>query len=153
VPSFNFVAACSFCSSLACVHKPILHNVHQCLQGRQLMCRPRDLNLVVPNDVQYLCTKLHKLYAFSAREIQQVPDLLENCQRQPKEFLLRLKSQTSQKAQQHRTVVGFAPELRARYGLYSIHSLKQSCTDLQHCCYNVCQNRAPYREQIRTVHT
>ncbi len=89
------------------------------------MCRPRDLNLIVPNDVQYLCTKLQKLYAFSEREIQQVADLLENCQRQPKEFLLRLKSQTSQKSQQHRTVVGFAPELRARYGSYSRHGLKQ----------------------------
>jgi len=133
VRSFNFVAACSFCSSLACLHKPILHNMHECIQLKQLMCRPRDLNLVVPTDVQYLCNKLQKLYAFSAQEIQQVPGLLENCQRQPKEFLLRLKSQTLQKAQQHRTVVGFAPELRARYGSYSMHSLKQSRTTLWHC--------------------
>jgi len=157
VHSLNFVVACSFCSSLACVHTPTLHDVHQCIQVRQLMYRARDLDLVVPNDVQYLCTKLQKLYAFSAREIQQVPDLLENCQRQPKEFLLRLKSQTPQKAQQHRTVKEFAPLLRARCGSLhargSMHSLKRSCTDLQYCCYNDCQNRAPFRERIRTVHT
>lgn len=76
--------------------------------------RCRDVNLIDPNDVQYLCTKLQKLYAFSEREIQQVPGLLENCQRHPKEFLLRLKSKTQQRSKQHRTVKDFAPQLRAR---------------------------------------
>ena len=118
-----------------------------------LIYRARDLNMVVPNDVQYLCIKLQKLYTFSERQIQQVPPLLENCQHKPKEFLLRLKRQTQQKAKQHRTVVGFVPELRARYRSYSIHSLERSCIDLRYWCYNDCQNRAPYKEQIRTVHT
>ncbi|DBA97937.1 TPA: hypothetical protein ACH3X3_012783 [Trebouxia sp. C0006] len=76
--------------------------------------RCRDVNLIDPKDVQYLCTKLQKLYAFSEREIQQVPDLLENCQRHPKEFLLRLKSKAQQRSKQHRTVKDFAPQLRAR---------------------------------------
>ncbi len=100
----------SWSCSFACMHQSTLHDVDK------LICRCRDVNLIDPKDVQYLCTKLQKLYAFSEREIQQVPDLLENCQRHPKEFLLRLKSKAQQRSKQHRTVKDFAPQLRARYG-------------------------------------
>lgn len=70
------------------------------------------MNVKEESHVPFLCAKLEEEHGFSDKELQQLPNILENCQHRPDghEFLLRL----THSSNNHRTVVDFAKELRTR---------------------------------------
>ncbi len=76
--------------------------------------RPVFINLVDPNSVKYLLTKLKKdKYGFTDFGLKPLPDLLETCQYRKTGFLLRLTSENGE-PQPYSSVKGLAAEFRLR---------------------------------------